>query len=146
MGRGRLALAPRSDLDAPAVIYSTADDGSVWRHERPEPGVWRSEAIFLGPQGPRGIVAGRFHADPEVESVALFGYSKRVQLLSRRAGGEWSAEDLFVDRGKGHWLAAGELDGRNGTDEIVLSGYGARIVMLARPPGYGLDVLTDPGP
>ena len=68
--------------------------------------------------------------------MAIFGYSKNVELLTRTDDG-WQAETLFEDRDKGHWLSAAELDGRNGTDEILLSGYGARIVLLSRPPGYG---------
>jgi hypothetical protein len=90
--------------------------------------------VHVGPQGPRGLAAGRFHADPELESLALFGYSREVVLLTRRDGG-WESEILFVDRDKGHWLSVAELDGRNETDEILLSGYGARVVLLARPPG-----------
>ena len=91
--------------------------------------------------GRRGIVAGRFHADPQTESIAVFGYSKKVQLLTRERG-SWRVETIFEDVDKGHWLAVGELDGRNATDEIILSGYGARVVLLARPPGYGLAPST----
>ena len=108
------------------------------RHERLGD-CWESEVVYLGPQGPRGIAAGRFHADPEVETVAVFGYSAKVELLSRRTGGTWEVETLFVDRDKGHWLCTAELDGRNATDELLASGYGGRIVLLSRPPGYGLD-------
>jgi len=104
---------------------------------------WSSELIYAGPQGPRGIAVGRFHEDPDLESVAVFGYSARVELLTRGPAG-WELETLFVDRDKGHWLTVAELDGRNGTDELVLSGYGARVVLLARPPGYALPgVLTE---
>ena len=136
MGMGRIALRPPR-AGEPTVLYSTLDDGRVLRHERGEGGeIWRSELIYAGPQGPRGIAAGRFDADPSVETVAVFGYSHKVDLLARR-GSTWTVETLFEDRDKGHWLAAAELDGRNGTDEIVGSGYGGRIFLLARPPGYG---------
>ena len=131
MGFGRLAVRP----GAPLVLYSTLDDGRVLRHEE-RAGGWATETVYLGPAGPRGVAAGRFDADPAVETLAVFGYSGRVELLSRRDKG-WEVETLFVDRDKGHWLAACEVDGRNGTDELVASGYGARIVLLARPPGYG---------
>ncbi len=135
MGLGRLAWDP----DHPAVIYHTLDDGRVMRHEWTPAGRWIHETIHRGRQGPRGLAAGRFSAEPGVdETVALFGYSGEVELLSRR-GEEWSSEVVFVDRDKGHWLSAAELDGRNGTRELLASGYGARIVMLARPPGYGVD-------
>ena len=63
---------------------------------------------------------------------ALFGYSGRVELLTRAPGQAWQTEVLFVDRDKGHWLCAGEFDGRNNTLEIFASGYGGRIVMLSR--------------
>ena len=141
MGMGRLCLAPGSTAER-LLLYSTCDDGTVWRHERVD-GSWSSELIYAGPQGPRGIAVGRFHEDPDVESVAVFGYSARVELLTRGPAG-WELETLFVDRDKGHWLSVAELDGRNGTDELVLSGYGARVVLLARPPGYALPgVLTE---
>ncbi len=135
MGLGRLAWDP----ERPAVLYHTLDDGRVMRHERSAAGAWKHQTIYQGPQGPRGLAAARFSAEPGVEeTVAVFGYSGKVQLLSRR-GTEWSAETLFTDRDKGHWLHAAELDGRNGTRELLASGYGARVVMLARPPGYGVE-------
>jgi hypothetical protein len=135
MGLGRVALRPGAASD-PVVLYTTHDDGRVLRHERAAGDAWTSELIFAGPQGPRGVVAGRFDADPLVETIAVFGYSKQVQILSRRDG-QWSAQTIFADRDKGHWLAVAELDGRNGTAEIIGSGYGARIFMLSRPAGYG---------
>lgn len=142
MGMGRLAVNGDAPADRP-VIYTTVDDGRVYRHERDSAGDWSSELIYAGPQGLRGIAWGHFDASHEVETVAVFGYSHRVELLARRDVG-WSRETLFVDGDKGHWLEAGELDGRNNTDELVCSGYSGRIVLLARPPGYGLDgVLVD---
>lgn len=135
MGVGRVALAP-SRAGRATVLYSTCDDGCVYRHERAGE-AWRNELVYAGPQGPRGVAAGRFDADPDVETIAVFGYSKEVELLSRR-GEAWTRETVFVDRDKGHWLCAGELDGRNATDELVASGYSGRVVLLARPPGYGL--------
>lgn len=138
MGFGRLEL--RAQSTGPVVLYSTLDDGRVLRHEELADG---GQTIYAGPQGPRGVASGRFVEDPDVETVAVFGYSSDVQLLSRR-GETWTVETLFTDRDKGHWLAAGEFDGRNGTDELVGSGYGGRIFMLAREPGYALPgVLTE---
>ena len=139
MGFGRLefaATAPRG-----SVMYSTLDDGRVLRHERSAAGSWATETIFAGPQGPRGVAAGRFDEDPSVETVAVFGYSADVQLLSRREDG-WRVETIFTDRDRGHWLTAAEFDGRNGTDELVGSGYGGRVFLLAREPGYGRDGLA----
>lgn len=138
MGMGRLALRKAGPGD-PLALYSTADDGMIRRHERDASGAWKHETVYAGPQGPRGICAGRFDADPAVETVAVFGYSSKIELLSRKAGGPWSATTVFEDRDKGHWITAGELDQRNGTDELVASGYGGRIVLLSRPPGYGLS-------
>lgn len=135
MGAGRIALAPPRPGRG-TVLYTTRDDGRIVRHEREADGRWSHETIFLGAQGARGVAAGRFAADPDVETVAVFGYDREVRLLTRAAAG-WSATTIFTDRDKGHWLAAAELDGRNATDELLLSGYGGRIVMLARPPGYG---------
>ena len=88
------------------------------------------------------IAAGRFHQDPKVETVAVFGYSGKVQLLSRIEG-KWKVETLFQDTDKGHGLAVAELDGRNNTRELLSSGYSGRIVMLARPAGYGRRELCD---
>ncbi len=91
------------------------------------------------------VAAGRFDADPQAETVAVFGYGGRVQLLTRRPGMAWEARTLFEDIDRGHWLAAAELDGRNGTDELLCTGYSGRIVLLARPPGYALPgTATDP--
>jgi len=88
-----------------------------------------------------------FHPDPEVESVAVFGYSGKVQLLTRGPGDTWDVETIFEDRDRGHWLSVAELDGRNRTDEILGSGYGGRVFLLSRPPGYGLPgVPADPDP
>jgi len=143
MGRGRLARAP-SRAGEPLVLYSTLDDGRVQRHAERADGGWRTETIYAGPQGPRGLAAGRFHADPELESVAVFGYSRDVRLLTRTADG-WQVEPVFRDLDRGHWLERAELDGRNGTDELVTSGYAGRIVLLARPPGYGSDAAVVDG-
>ena len=110
-----------------------------------QPKNWKKEIIFAGPQGLRGLVAGRFHENPEVETLAVFGYSKKVQILYKKPGMPWEVETIFEDRDRGHWLESAELDGRNATDEILGSGYGGRIFMLARPPGYGLKgVATHP--
>ena len=79
MGMGRIAFAK----ERPNVLYTTHDDGRILRHERGDAG-WKTATIYLGPEGPRGIAAGRFDADPAVETVAVFGYSGKVQLLSRR--------------------------------------------------------------
>lgn len=138
MGLGRIALR-KSAAGEPLVLYSTADDGMVRRHERATGGAWKHETVYAGPQGPRGLCAGRFDADPSVETIAVFGYSAEIELLSRRAGDAWSATTIFEDRDKGHWITTGELDQRNGTDELVASGYGGRIVLLSRPPGHGLS-------
>jgi len=132
MGRGRITARVSEGAIRGTVIYTTADDGRVFRHVEAADGNWSHETIYRGPQGPRGLVAGRFDPDPEVETVAVFGYSKDVTLLRRGADGGWTEELLFTDRDKGHWLAVGEFDGRNDTDELLLSGYGARLVMLAR--------------
>lgn len=140
MGLGRLAVKPRAEGE-PIVLYATTDDGRVLRFEQRHDRSFQSEVIYAGPQGPRGLVAGRFHDDPGIESVAVFGYSKKVQLLTRK-GDRWHVDTIFEDQDKGHWLAVGELDGRNTTDEIILSGYGARVVLLARPPGYGITKHT----
>jgi hypothetical protein len=142
MGMGRVAC-DRSNGEL--VIYNTCDDGTIWRHAPTAAGDFAHEMIYAGPQGPRGIALGRFR-DNGRESLAIFGYSGRVELLTNQPGG-WTVETLFTDRDKGHWLAAGEFDGRNATDELLLAGYGGRVVLLSRPPGYGLGgVLTEPEP
>jgi len=143
-GRGRLALRPARE-GAGLVLYSTADDGTVWRHERAA-NAWRNELVYAGPQGARGVAAGRFGATADAETIAVFGYGKRVELLTRGASG-WEIETIFEDRDMGHWIAAAEVDGRNATDEIVCSGYGGRVVLLSRPGGSGRNgVLARPGP
>lgn len=142
MGMGRVTLRPPA-VGRLTTLYTSHDDGRIMRFERTAAGDWSVEMIYNGPQGPRGIAAGRFCADPDVESVAVFGYSSEVILLSRKGGGPWKDEVIFEDRDKGHWLSAAELDGRNATLEIIGSGYGSRIFMLSRPPGYGLGGGSD---
>jgi hypothetical protein len=139
MGMGRIAFAP----SRPNVLYTTHDDGRVMRHERGSAG-WTTGAIYLGPQGPRGIAAGRFDADASVETVALFGYSGKVQLLTRKQD-SWQVDTLFQDSDKGHWLAVAEVDGRNATRELISSGYSGRVVLLSRPAGYGRSEACDSG-
>jgi hypothetical protein len=141
-GVGRVAMKEGSTA-ASLVLYTTRDDGIVMRHARDASGRFSTETIYLGSQGPRGVAAGPFDADPTVETVAVFGYSKWVELLRRGPSG-WTVERVFEDRDKGHWLASAELDGRNGTREILACGYGGRIVLLSRPPGYGRPGLAAP--
>jgi hypothetical protein len=133
MGCGRLTRS----VTAEGVLYSAADDGTVWRHECRSDGSWNTDRIYVGHPGPRGLAAGRFTADGSAETLVVFGYGKRVELLTRNDAG-WTCETIFEDRDMGHWIAAAEVDGRNATDEIVLAGYGGRIVLLSREPGTGL--------
>lgn len=145
-GLGRLALAPRGKGD-PLVVYATRDDGLLLRFMATTAGAWQREPIFAGPQGLRGVAAGRFFADPQREAVATFGYGKEVHLISRLPGQPWQAESIYTDQDQGHWLTVGEFDGRNGTDEIVATGFGGRVVLLSRPVGYALPgVATPPTP
>jgi nickel transport system substrate-binding protein len=139
MGMGRVAARPTAPGD-PLVLYTGLDDGRVLRHERAGTGAWTTETIYLGPQGVRGIAAGRFDEDASVETVAVFGYSGRVEVLARRD--RWTSRTIFRDVDKGHWLSACELDGRNATDELLASGYGGRVVLLALPPGTGRPELA----
>jgi hypothetical protein len=136
MGLGRLVarIAPDNTL----VVYATRDDGVVLRYAGPAGGELAREIVYVGPQGPRGIAAGRLHEDPRRECLAVFGYSQRVELLSRLPGEPWQSEVIFTDVDKGHWLDTAELDGRNATDELIGSGYSGRVFLLSRPPGYGL--------
>src|SRR6185436_17834808 len=118
----------RPSRDAAAeVLYVTRDDGLILRYEQQPGGEWSREPIYAGPQGPRGIAAGRFYDDPNRESVAVFGYSKKLQIVSRLPGQPWRVETIFTDEDQGHWLSMGEIDGRNGTDELIASGFGGRI-------------------
>ena len=142
MGLSRIARRPSPD-GAPLVLYTSHDDGRILRHERRPDDLWETETIYHGPQGPRGVVAGAFAESADVETVAIFGYSRKVELLTRAPDG-WQTELIFEDLDKGHWLATAELDGRNGTREIITSGYSGRVVMLSRPPGFGRTELAGP--
>lgn len=135
MGLGRITMRPAGEGKT-LVLYTNHDDGRVLRHEQSADGTWTTETIYLGPLGPRGLAAGRFDDDPATETVAIFGYSHQVEMLTRRDG-RWAADTIFVEIDKGHALLTAELDGRNSTDELLLSGYGGRIVLLQRPVGYG---------
>ena len=137
VGFGRLAVA--SDR----LIYSSGDNGRVFRHQQQSDGSWQTTTIYSGPLGPRGLVCGQFDPDANKETVAVFGYSGRVELLTE-ANGEWTAQTLFTDRARGHWLSVLEIDGRNNTREILLSGYGARMVLLAANPGTGVEEAAVP--
>ncbi len=61
MGMGRVSLRRGP---GPVVLYTCADDGRVFRHERRPDRTFLTETIYLGPQGARGVAAGRFDADP----------------------------------------------------------------------------------
>ncbi|MCB9834188.1 MAG: hypothetical protein H6807_17125 [Planctomycetes bacterium] len=126
----------------PEVVYVARVDGLILRFEEKREGGWERRPIYAGPSGPRGLAAGRFDADARTETVAVFGYSKKVQLLRRPPGASWQVETLFMDGGGGHWLTAAELDGRNATDELVAGGFGYHVFMLTRQPGQGLDGLA----
>ncbi|MBX3461620.1 MAG: hypothetical protein KF830_00475 [Planctomycetes bacterium] len=132
-GLGRIAAAP----DRPEVVYVARDDGVLLRLELDGDGLARREVVFVGPEGLRGVAAGRFFADGR-EAVAVYGYGRTVHLLSRTDGGAFTAEAVFTGAQRGHWLAVGELDGRNGTDELVAAGFDGQVVLLARVPGHGL--------
>lgn len=140
MGLGRVALKPVTP-GQPLVLFTTHDDGRILRHQQRQGDEWSTETIYLGPQGPRGVVAGCFGESPDAEAIATFGYSKNVELLTRTTNG-WRVETIFEDTDKGHWLATAEMDGRNGTGEIITSGYSGRMVLLARPPGFGRRELA----
>jgi hypothetical protein len=141
-GMGPLACATvlADEWGEATVIYNACDDGTLWRHVAGQGGDWTHEMIYAGPRGPRGIALGRF-VEQGGESLAVFGDSGRVELLTRQ-GDDWAVETLFESAGLGRGIAAGELDGRNRTDELALAGDGTRVVVLSRPPGYGLSVLS----
>ena len=145
MGLGRIARAPAT-AGGQIVVYVTRDDGLLLRFAQTAQGAWLREPIFAGPQGLRGVAAGRFFADPAREAVATFGYGKEVHVISRIDGGAWQAESIYTDADQGHWLTVGEFDGRNGTDELVATGFGGRVVLLSRPAGYALPGAALPAP
>lgn len=127
------------------VVYVARIDGLILRFLEQADGTWQREPIYAGPNGPRGLAAGHFDVDPAVETVAVFGYGKKVQLLRRRPGSAWEVETIFVDTGGGHWLTAGELDGRNTTDELVGGGFSYHVFLLTRIPGAGFTgIAVDP--
>jgi hypothetical protein len=80
MGFGRLSQGVGEFKN---VWYTTRDDGLVLRLENVD-GTWRREAIYAGPQGLRGLAAGHFTDVDGEETVAVFGYSAKVQLLRRK--------------------------------------------------------------
>jgi hypothetical protein len=132
-GMGRIARRPGPGH---VVLYTVCDDGRVYRFERAADRSFRQELIYAGALGGRGVAAGRFCADANTESLVVFGYSGKVELLTREKD-RWQATPIFTDRDKGHWIATAEVDGRNATPELFCCGYGGRLVMLFRPPGYG---------
>jgi len=131
-GRGRIALGNQVSGGLP-LLYSSADDGRIYRHAHQTDGSWRTTLLYRGPLGPRGLAAGRLAEDPEQEAVAIFGYSGKVELLTPVPGAAekpWQSRTIFHDRARGHWLITAELHGGNQQDELFLSGYGGRIIML----------------
>ncbi len=138
-GLGRI----RSSPVLPGVHYVTRDDGVLLRVEVRPDGSLDRQAILATDQGLRGVAPGRFFADGR-EAVAVYGYGKKVQLVSRVAGGSWQVETIYDGAQKGHWLVAGELDGRNGTDELLATGFDGEVIVLAREPGYALPGAAVP--
>ncbi|MEZ5964246.1 MAG: hypothetical protein R3F56_10410 [Planctomycetota bacterium] len=134
-GLGRIARRVPAPGE-PEVVYVTRDDGVLLRLEA-RGNDWQREVIYVGSQGLRGVACGRFYADGR-EAVAVYGYGKRVQIVSRTGTDPWQVETVFGSDEQGHWLAVGELDGRNGTDELVATGFDGTVVLLTRPAGYAL--------
>lgn len=130
-GLARLCASTRRVHAAP-ILYAIGDQGEVLRFVRGPSGVWSSETIHLGPTGGRGIAADVLGV--EGESVAIFGYSGTVELLTRAEDGAWSAAPIFQDRDKGHWLVAAELDDRTPGRELVVSGYSGDVVTIGAAP------------
>lgn len=62
------------------------DDGTVYRHQR-DSSSWITEMIYAGPRGMRGVAVGSFEAAASIETLAVFGYSKRVELSTRDRSG-----------------------------------------------------------
>jgi len=137
-GLGRIAASP-----VDGVFYVTRDDGVLLRVAIDEDGGVTREPILATDQGLRGVAAGRFFADGR-EAVAVYGYNRIVQLVSRVDGGKWQVEDIYTGAQKGHWLTVGELDGRNATDELIATGFDGEIVLLSRPAGYGMSGVAVP--
>lgn len=137
-GLGRIAAAPLA-----GVFYVTRDDGVLLRVAIDGEGEVERQPILATDQGLRGVAAGTFFADGR-EAVAVYGYNKIVQLVSREDGGEWQVEDVYTGAQKGHWLTVGELDGRNTTDELIATGFDGAIVLLSRPPGHGMQGVAVP--
>ncbi len=144
MGMGRIAMRPPAE-GSPLVLYSTHDDGRILRHERGATGGWSTVTIYLGPQGARGVAAGRFGEDPSKETVAVFGYSRRVEILERTEDG-WRVENAFTGLSEGHWLCRADVDGRNATDELIACGFDGKVFLLTRPPGFGRKELAAEAP
>ena len=147
-GLGRVARRPAVGAASGEVVYATRDDGVLLRFEQQADGTWQREVIFVGAQGLRGVAAGRFFADGR-EAVAVYGYGRKVQLVSRQAAGPWQVETILTTADQGHWLAVGELDGRNSTDELIATGFGGQVLLIGRAVGYGLGdaaVDAEPGP
>lgn len=138
MGLGRLAHTTRGG----DVLYVTRDDGVALRFAAREQGGWDREVVFVGAQGLRGVAAGRFFDDPQRESIAVFGYGRKVQVVSRVPGQPWQVETIHIAGERGHWLVAGELDGRNSTDELIATCFDGAVVLLGRQPGYGLPAAA----
>jgi hypothetical protein len=129
-GLARLALG-KPDRGQPPV-YTAGDDGRIFRYERITGGVWQGRVIHKCGGPARGVAAGRFTEEKNVECVAVFGYSREVTLLVRHAGEEeFEAQTIYTDGDKGHWLAAVDFDGR-GLDEIIVCGYSGRVTLLTR--------------
>ncbi|MEM7516087.1 MAG: hypothetical protein AAF368_04070, partial [Planctomycetota bacterium] len=134
-GRGRIALAQGRFEGDPLVLYSTCDDGRVFRHEQIQGMNWRSEMIYRGEKGLRGLVSGDFlPGEGSPECIAIFGSSEGVKLLVQDGAAEWSAVPIFEEAGRGHWLSSAELDGTNDTEELLLASDSGRVVMLTRVP------------
>lgn len=131
-GFARVALGAAGAGQRPPV-YTAGDDGRIRRFALTSSGEWQSEVIYELSAEARGVAAGRFTSDASDESVAVFGYSKEVVVLTRKAGEDrFGSTKIFEDSDRGHWLTAVDLDLRNATDEIVICGYSGRVTLLTR--------------
>lgn len=135
-GLARIVRGGSSGGELENVLYIAGDDGRLVRLSRRPDAEWSGRVIYESEAGLRGAATGRFTSESYEESIALFGYDRKVVLLLRsQADGPFLSRTIFNDSDRGHWLAAAELDPRNATDEILVCGYSGRVTLLTRSDG-----------
>jgi len=123
-----------ADDDGRLYVLPAPDSGPGSRSRSGDAELVHAELVHAESAKLRGAVLADL--DPAVpgDEAATTGYSGRVTIAYRRAGGSgWVTRPLFADLLGFHHLAVGELDGNPGLD-LAAAGLSGRLLVFGTTP------------